>query len=111
VTDQIVSEFHSRAAAMALVVLFREKHFNICTLDAIARTIGRQASCAGRDYDALRAIHCVDWADMGPELTRMAREKCLEILGLPAQIVEEVKEETTEPKASGLVRLAFWRKP
>ncbi len=78
-----LTEFQQRACAVALVKMLQCKHFDICALDAIAKTMGVQSGLAGRDYAALRGLHCVDWADMGPDLARMTREKCFELLGLP----------------------------
>lgn len=109
-----MTEFQQRAAAVALVKMLNGKSFSICDLDSIAKTMGREASLAGKDYAALRALHCVDWADMGPDLTRMVGEKCLELLGLPQQTIEvaaerETKSEPTQEQASRL-RLAFWKK-
>lgn len=60
-----MSEFQQRACAVAVAKMFRTKHFNICDLDAIARTMRRETALAGRDYNALQALHCVNWADMG----------------------------------------------
>lgn len=107
-----LSEFQQRAAAVAVTKLLTGKHFSICDLDAIAQTIGRKSAMAGQDYAALRALHCVDWVDMGPELARMTREKCLELLGLPpvSMEMEEPKrpaeEQMGKPKK---LALAFWR--
>ena len=70
-----LTEFQQRAAAAAVMKMLQGKNFSICDLDAIAKTIGREQSLAGRDYAALRSLHCVDWADMGPELARITREK------------------------------------
>lgn len=107
-----MSEFQQRACAVAVAKMFRTKHFNICDLDAIARTMGRETALAGRDYNALQALHCVNWADMGPELQRMTRERCLELLGLPPQTVETVEPVQPAAKPSEQprrLRLAFWR--
>lgn len=104
-----VTEFHQRSAAVALVKMFASGHFDICTLDAIARTLGKQARCAGRDYDALRAVHCIDWADMGRDLERMVKEKTLEILELPAQVIDVLQAEQPKPSPEKM-RLAFWRR-
>lgn len=49
---------------------------------------------------------------MGPELQRMTREKCLELLGLPPQTVETVEPVQPAAKPSEQprrLRLAFWR--
>lgn len=109
-----LTEFQQRAASIAVVKMLGGKHFSICDLDAIAKTIGRESSLSGPDYNALRSIHCVDWGDMGPDLARLTREKCLELLGMPAQVVEMVqpvnkaREEPPSEPAKRL-RLAFWR--
>lgn len=104
-----ITEFHQRSAAAALMKMFASSYFDICILDAIAKTLGKQGRCAGRDYDALRAIHCMHWADMGPDLARMAKEKILEILELPAQVIEVIATEQPQPEATRKLRLAFWR--
>ena len=97
---------------MAVVKMLSRKHFSICDLDAIGKTIGREQMMAGRDYSALRGLHCIDWADMGAELARMTREKCLELLGLPPQTIEVIQPERTPEPAhatAGKLKLAFWR--
>lgn len=109
-----MTEFQQRAAAVALVKMLNGKSFSICDLDSIAKTMGREASLAGKDYAALRALHCIDWADMGPDLTRMVGEKCLELLGLPQQTIEvaagrETESESTN-KPENRLKLAFWKK-
>jgi len=45
-----MTEFQQRAAAMAVLKMLQNKHFDICALDAIAKTMGRQQHTAGRDY-------------------------------------------------------------
>ena len=107
-----LTEFQQRACAVAVVKMLQGPHFSICDLDAIAKTMGRESSLAGRDYAALRSVHCVSWADMGPELATMTREKCLEMLGLPEQTIEMAKPvHQDEPKAEPAkrLRIAFWR--
>lgn len=108
-----LTEFQQRACAVGLVKLLSAKHFSICDLDALAKAMGRESSLAGKDYASLRAVHCVDWADMGPELTTMVREKCFELLGLPQAALEGVcKREAPAEKAhepAKRLRLAFWK--
>ena len=109
-----LTEFQSRAATVAVVKMLGGKHFSICDLDALADTLGRKPYMAGVDYAALRGIHCVDWADMGPELAQLTREKCLELLGLPSTVVEMIKpvqSHKPEPKhePAKRLRLAFWK--
>jgi hypothetical protein len=107
-----LTEFQQRACSAAVTKMIGGKHFSVCDLSSNAKVMGRESFLAGRDYAALQSVHCVDWADMGSDLTNMTREKCLEILGLPAQIIEDIKSEqpakrTTEPAKR--LSLAFWR--
>lgn len=110
---QDLTEFQQRACAVGVVKMLNGKSFSICDLDAIAKTMGRESVLAGKDYGALRALHCVDWADMGPELTTMVREKCFELLGLPQAAIEGVctREAAGEKahKPASRLRLAFWK--
>lgn len=108
-----ITEFQQRAATVAVVKMLGGKGFNVCDLDSVAKTLGREGALAGKDYAALRSVHCVDWADMGPELTKMVREKCLELLGMPPQVIDSVcsRVEPNEPthKPAAKLRLAFWK--
>lgn len=107
-----MTEFQQRASAAAVTKMLHGKHFNICDLQAVAKTMGREQQLAGRDYAALQGLHCIDWADMGADLARMTREKCLEILGLPAQTVDMAKEVPSESPAGKVqcLSLAWWRR-
>lgn len=91
--------------------MLRNKHFSVCDLDAIAKTLGREGNLAGKDYAALRSVHCMDWADMGPDLARLTREKCLDMLGLQAQTIDMVQPASQEkaPEHAKRLRLAFWK--
>lgn len=107
-----LTEFQQRATAVAVVKMLKGNHFSICDLQKIAETIGREDALGGRDYAALQSLHCVNWADMGPELARQTREKCLELLGLPPQTIEMVAPEKPAEKhaePARRLRLAFWR--
>ena len=108
-----LTEFQQRACAVGVVKMLNGKHFSITDLDALAKTMGRESALAGKDYAALRAVHCVDWADMGAELTTMVREKCFEMLGLPQAAIDSVcsrdnpEEKAREPAKR--LSLAFWK--
>ena len=108
-----LTEFQQRASAISVVKMLNGKGFSVCDLDAIAKTMGRESAMAGKDYAALRALHCIDWADMGPELTTMVREKCFELLGLPQAAIEGAcKRDAQNEKAhvpAKRLRLAFWK--
>ena len=113
-TDIQLTEFQQRACAIGIVKMLNRKHFSICDLDALAKTMGRETRIGGKDYGALRALHCMDWADMGPELAAMVREKCLEILGIPKDFIDGISQRETSNEAAhgpaGCFHLAFWRK-
>lgn len=66
----------------ALNQMMRGRHFDICTVDAAAKTLGAQPD--GRAYQILRTVHCVQWGDMPPEL-RDAVPKLIErCINVPA---------------------------
>lgn len=108
-----LTEFQQRACAAGVIKMMNAKHFSICDLDTLAKTMGREEMLGGKDYAALRAVHCVDWADLGPELTTMVREKCFEILGLPQAAIDSVCKREPEAKPhepARHLRLAFWKR-
>lgn len=102
-----LTEFQQRAAAMGLLKMLNGKHFSICDLDNLAASVGKKHKCSGPDYLALRNVHCVDWGDTGPELSRMVKEICFDILEIPMPAIEA--ESNREPEPVRKLRLAFWR--
>lgn len=107
-----LTEFQQRAMSLAVVKMLSGKHFSVTDVREIAKTIGREQALGGRDFSALSALHCVDWADMGPDLARMTKEKALELLGLPPQTLEAVAPEKPAERPSEpakRLRLAFWK--
>ena len=50
----------------AIQNLFEKGHFSICTLDEVIQLVG--ARQGGDAYRLLRALHCVDFGKMDPEL-------------------------------------------
>jgi hypothetical protein len=106
-----LTEFQAQAAGIALHNLLYKGHFSICDLDKIAKLIGKEVG--GKDYEALSAMHCVNWADMPEHLRQQAREKIVELLGLPPLVIEGEKaktEQAPEPEHGSKLRLAFWKK-
>lgn len=97
------TEFRKLAVASGLLQMFRGRYFNICTLDAAAKALCVERRLAGPDYDALRALHCVDWADMPPDLPPMVRQQCLEFLQLPPATIPA--QDIPSRAALGLLRL------
>ncbi len=109
-----ITDFQALAASAAIFRMFREKHFSICKLDAIAATIDRKQHLAGRDYEALRALHCMDWADMGTDLAHQTRAVCCQILGIPESYASEPEPHVTQPtkakEARSMLSLIFNRR-
>lgn len=77
------TEFQQLAAATALQNMFSGRHFDISAVMSVAGALRLQRGLTGLDYDALRALHCVEWGAMAPGLPAMVREKCLELLAMP----------------------------
>ena len=46
--------------------LFEKRYFDICIIDKVCKIIGSRS--AGKAYDMLHALHCVDYEAMSPEL-------------------------------------------
>jgi hypothetical protein len=73
-----LTEWQKLIAAQALKALFQNKHFDITALDSIAKTIGTNGG--GRLRDELRTLHCMDYADMHPEIRDQLPAKVCEYL-------------------------------
>lgn len=46
--------------------LFKARHFSICQIDRVLELTG--GSSRSEAYSQLSALHCIDYADMAPEL-------------------------------------------
>lgn len=102
-----LTEFQQRAATIGVIKMLNGQRFSICDLDSLAASLGKKHRCSGPDYNALRNVHCVEWGDMGAELSRMVKDKCFEILEIPKPVIEA--ESVREPEPIRKLRLAFWR--
>jgi hypothetical protein len=101
-----LTSFQAQAANIALNKLLCGDNFYISDLDAIAKLIG--AELGGKDYQAVRLLHCVKWAEMPHDIRQQAREKIVEMLGLPPSIINAEKVEQAARQPTKL-RLAFWK--
>lgn len=106
-----LSEFQQRAASLAVVKLLNGDTFYTTDVKNIADLLGIQLG--GNDWKAMQPLHCIKWGDMDHDLRRMMREKVLELLGLPPQVIESIEPEShaeqhSEPAKR--LRLAFWRR-
>lgn len=66
--------------------LFDKGHFSICDLDKIMEIVGARQS--GEAYKLLRALHCVDYAKMQPELRAKVPDLVNECLRQQADVIE-----------------------
>jgi hypothetical protein len=107
-TTPDLTDFQQRAAAVALRKLLEGTTFYVSDLQTIAGLIGREGALAGKDWEALRALHCMKYADMGETLARQARETSVRLLGITVQMADEVPP--PKPAAAERPRLAFWRR-
>lgn len=77
-----MDEFQKMAAKAALKDMFENKnYFSICTVDKLIKLTGCIPN--KKDYEALNALHCIHWMDMGQELRSMAMMKTLQIFEQP----------------------------
>lgn len=108
--EQPLNSFQAEAAKIALQKLLHGKHFSICDFDKIAKLLGVQVG--GKDYEALNALHCIEYATMSPSLRQGVEEKVFELLGLHNYYEAAASKENSqaqEPSPPRL-KLAFWHK-
>ncbi len=64
----VPDETKSLAAITALNHMFAGRHFDICTIDSIAKMLGVQPDKDA--YNTLRPLHCINWVDMPTDLRK-----------------------------------------
>lgn len=96
-----LTEFQAQALTLSISKMFQGTYFDICTFDHALKMLNRQNSLPAKDYQALRALHCVHWTDMGPEMARNTQIMVLETLGMQ-RMVEEAKEAPPQRTAKSL---------
>jgi hypothetical protein len=76
--------------------MFNGTHFSICDVDNIGKMLGRNPQ-QHPTYTFLRALHCVHFSDMAPDLRAQLQGKVAECLGgnefNPARLVEQITDE------------------
>ena len=105
-----LTQFQAQAANIALHKLLCGSNFYISDFDALAKLIGKEVG--GRDYEALRGLHCMTWAEIPDPFRSQTREKIVELLGLPPMVIEGEKSapgEKTRREPERKLRLAFWK--
>jgi len=61
-----MSNMQELIAMTALNAMFKKGHFDICTIDSVAKIMNVHPS--GNEYAMLRALHCIDYKDMPKEV-------------------------------------------
>jgi hypothetical protein len=76
-----MNEFHKRAAIVSLKSMFGKSYFDITVVDACLKLSG----CIPdrKDYEALRALHCVHWNEMEKDLREMVLLKTMQMFEQP----------------------------
>ncbi len=76
-----MDEFQKMAVTIAIKRMFTSDYFNISVLDNCIKIVG----CIPdkKDYDTLRALHCVHWGEMPQSLREMVMLKTAQILNGP----------------------------
>jgi hypothetical protein len=74
-------------ALTAVAKMLKSNYFSICTVDSVCKLIGAKAN--GAAYDMLNTLHCVNYADMPPQV----RE------GIPALMREVFSQAKIEDNA------------
>ena len=83
-----MTEFEKQACAIALKKMFQGRYFDICTVDNLLKITGAIPPKA--DYNALHALHCVDWSDMPAGFREQVFVKTLELFthsGFPLESI------------------------
>jgi len=76
-----MNDFQRDAVIVAIEkMLYGNKHFSICDFDKIASLLDRDIGRGNKDYQALHALHCVDWSTMGHALAEQVRLKAIDLL-------------------------------
>ena len=97
------------SALTALNHMMRGGHFNICTIDSVAKLLNRHPDAIA--YSILRPLHCVNWNEMPTELRNEIPQLIQRCLGVEPsfQFVQQVAENVTPMPKRG--PLLFWKRP
>jgi len=103
----MITEFQKQSVLVSLRDMFRGNHFSICTFDTCKKILG--VFVADKDYEALHALHCVNWNVMPKGFPQEVMNKTLELLSGDSFDMTELtlneqiliaEAENSEPKPS-----------
>ena len=105
-----LTEFQLLSVQQTLKKLLFGDTFYISDLDGLAKLLG--AEVGGDDYQALRGLHCMKWAEMPTQLREQARRKVVELLGLDLPMADEIKTSSSDNSEAQVLRprLSFWKR-
>lgn len=91
------------AAIAALNKMFKQGHFDICTIRSVAEML--HVTLGGEAYCVLHTLHCVDFADMPTELREAIPGLIRECLALsPIYEFDHLKQRTITVSPSPIKR-------
>lgn len=76
-----LNETQAEVAIAALNKMLRQRYFDICTIDSVAKMLG--VNPRSESYAILRPLHCVDYADMSASLKAKLPALIADCLGEP----------------------------
>lgn len=86
-----MTEFEKQSITMALKKMFQGSYFDICVVDKCLKIASAIPPSA--DYNALAALHCVQWADMSQDFRQQVFVKTLEMFshtGFPLEQIMQI---------------------
>jgi len=95
-----MDEFHKQAALTGLKKMFAGKHFDICVVKEALTITG--CFMNAKDEAAMRALHCVNFTDMSPDLRKMLFVKVMEVLSAEPSFNTELLSAVMDGGSSGI---------
>lgn len=83
-----MNAFEQLTVSIALDRLFKEKYFNICTIQKVLDVTGTVPD--GRTMRALSLLHCVNYSDMPRELLQQLPDMVAHALNGPAMEISGI---------------------
>ena len=95
-------------ARAALQKMFRSSFFSICEVRAACTVL--RVPDSGPDFERLRALHCMKWGEMTPELRHHVVELVKRVVGQePFDPIEDARPQATVIDVSALAAPATHR--
>lgn len=86
--QRAAADFERGRHARRAVVLLTATHFDADILYVLSGDMGRRLSPL--EDRELRRLHMASWASMGPRLAHLTRLRCLDLLGLPPGMLDDL---------------------